>query len=584
MFGALLRVARYRPAFTVGIVLLSLAAAVLEGVGIGFILPIIEQAQSGGSSASGLGLVFERAYALVGVPFTLEYIVAGVAVVMAVRFTTSFVVRWLSAALRTNYVRDLQTRMFDHALDARISYFDQQGSDEILNAIITQSKYAGRVIYWVVRIVQLGTLCLIYLLVALYLAPALTVATAVVLGLLMYGVRTFIEGGYSVGDRVASANELVQEAVQAGTQGIRDVKLFGMTDELSADFDDAIEQFADSTIALRRNDAFIDNSYQFIAAVTVFALIYFAVTYSALSLGGLGVFLFAMFRLGPRVSELSNLGYKAEGDLPHLVRTERFIAQLQRQVEPDSGSVPVPDRVDGVGFEDVHFSYGQERVLRGVSFAVDRGEFVAFVGRSGAGKSTIVSLLTRMYEPDDGQITAADNPIDEFDTRAWRSRISVVRQNPFVFNDTLRYNVTVGNREASDAAVEEACEIARVTEFLDDLPDGYDTVLGDDGVRLSGGQRQRVAIARALLKDADVLVLDEATSDLDTRLESEVHAGIEAMDRDYVLVVIAHRLSTVTNADRIYTMSDGRITEQGNHQALLEADGEYASLHTSTEI
>ncbi|RQH00508.1 ABC transporter ATP-binding protein [Natrarchaeobius oligotrophus] len=581
---ALYRVAKFQPRFAAAVIVLSVVAALLEGVGLSFIMPIVDvaQADTPPDDADGLLGMFLLAYQTLGIPFTLGYLVAGVAGVMTVRYTTSFLVGWFRAAIETKYVRHLQEESFDRALEAEISYFDQEGSDDILNAIVTQAEYAGKVIKYALRSVEQGLLALMYLTIALILSPVLTLLTAVFLGGMTLLFRNVLATGYSLGDEVADAKEGIQSRAQAGTQGIRDVKLFGMIDELRSGFSESAAKFETNRIKVERNDAAITNYYQLMTAVAVFVLIYLALTFSGMNLGQLGVFLFAMFQLGPKISNLNKYVYRVESELPHLVRTQEFIDELEGNRERTGTSRSVPNRIDRIEFDDVSFSYdsSDETVLHEVSFEFHRDDFVAFVGPSGAGKSTIASLLARMYEPDSGEIRADGRPIDTFDVQEWRSRVTVVRQDPHVFNDTLRRNVTVGNRDATQSAVERACEIAQVTEFLDELPDGYDTVLGDQGVKLSGGQRQRVAIARALLKDADLLILDEATSDLDTSLEQRVHEGIESMDRDYAMLVIAHRLSTVTNADRIYTMEHGRIVEAGPHEELVSNSSTYSSLYT----
>jgi subfamily B ATP-binding cassette protein MsbA len=579
---ALLDVARFNPRFTVFIIALGLVAAVLEGIGLSFILPIIEIAQVDDpvTGADGLMAIFVSAYQLLGVPFTLGYVVVGVATVMTVRYTITFVVAWFREALRTYYIRDLQIRAFRRSLDAKVEYFDQEGSDDILNSIVTQTFYAGRVIQRVVKLLVTLFLSLVYLLIALVIAPVLTLVALAILGSLTILLRHVLEPGYEVGDVVADANERRQEAAQSGTQGIRDIRIFGLAEELFDDFKDAVDQYTDARITLRRNEAAINNFYNLGVAVSVFVLIYLALTIGNLSIGALGVFLFAMFQLGPKISSLNQQFYRVENDLPHLVRTQEFIRDLERREEINEPISEVPDEVDHIEFDDVEFSYdGEEQVLRGIDFELDKGEFIAFVGKSGAGKSTIVSLLARLYEIDEGTVRANGVPIDEMDIDEWRDRLSVVRQDPFIFNDTLRYNLSIGNRNLSESELDRVCEIARVNEFFDDLPDGYDTMLGDDGVRLSGGQKQRVAIARALLQDADLLILDEATSDLDSNLEQDVQAAIESMDRDYAMITIAHRLSTVKNADRIYTMDDGKVIEVGSHSELLANNGQYEQLY-----
>ncbi|MGM0718679.1 MAG: ABC transporter ATP-binding protein, partial [Halobacteriota archaeon] len=553
-------IATYKPRFTAAIIVFGVLTALMEGIGVTLIVPLIEVAQSSGSPPDGgVAGAFARIYQYLGLPFTLGSIVVGVGLALTIRYLFTFLSEWARAHLRTQYVSDLQTRGFENALDARIAYFDREGSDDILNAIVTQAQKAGHGIEAFVRVFQRGMLILMYLAIALYLAPVLTLLSAGFVGVLTFGLRNNIESAYTIGDRIAVANERIQQAVQAGTQGIREVKTLGYDSKLRGDFSDAMDQFVGSSIRVKRNEALIGNAYNLSIALLIFGLIYAAFVFTSMSFGVLGAFLFVMFKLGPAVSGTNKRFYQLEGMLPHLVRTEEFIDNLQQNPEIEGGDEPVPADPSPVEFQDVSFSYeGTEEVLSDVTFRIDEGEFVAFVGESGAGKSTIASLLVRLYEPDSGRILAAGRPVSEYDIEEWRSRVAYVRQNPFIFNTTLEENLRIANPHASRRELERVCEIAQVMEFVGDLPNGYETELGDDGVRLSGGQRQRVALARALLEDAEILVLDEATSDLDTNIEARVQAGIESMDRDFMILAIAHRLSTISDADRIYTVKNGR--------------------------
>jgi subfamily B ATP-binding cassette protein MsbA len=376
---------------------------------------------------------------------------------------------------------------------------------------------------------------------------------------------------------VATANERIQQTAQAGIQGHRDVKLFGRRDRTFSSFRDAVDDYADATVRLRRTEATLKGCYRLGAATVVFGLVYLALTAPSLSLGSAAVFLFAMFRLAPRFSTLNSLAYGISGDLPHLARARETLDELADASRPSGDVTPAPPvaelSVDGVGF-----AYEDDPVLDGVTIHLSRGDTVALVGPSGGGKSTIVALLARLQDPDSGVVRADGTPLPQFDLAAWRQQVAVVRQDPYLFDETLRANVAVGDPTATDAAVRRACRRACVDEFVDDLPAGLDTPLGEDGVSLSGGQRQRVAIARALLEDASVLVLDEATSDLDPTIEAAVHEGLAEGDDDRITVLVSHRLASVADVDRIYTVADGAIAEVGDHDSLLDDDGTYAAM------
>jgi subfamily B ATP-binding cassette protein MsbA len=579
--AALRRVVMYRPRFAFALVVFSGFVAFLEGVGLSFIYPIIEVARAGEPIDSGGPILemFLATYEFFNVPLSLGYLILGVAAVMTVRFSSSFLTDWLASILGYQYEKYLRTKAFDRALGAKVGYYDQEGSDDILNAIITETRYSRKTIDKSVHLTGALFLVLMYIAVMLYISPGMTVLAIGILGGITIIVQFVVEPAVDIGETVAQANENVQSRVQAGTQGIRDVKLFNLRSKVYSEFTQSIDTYTRSSVKLDRNDAGIKNFFELSAAITIFALIYVGFTFTGLSIGELGIFLVAMFQLAPRVSRLNSIYYKLEGYTSHLVRTQQFLDELEEKQE--NGGDGEVERVSTVEFSEVELSYtDDEQVLCGVSFAVERNEFVAFIGQSGAGKSTIVSLLTRMYDPDSGEIRADGVPIQEYDIREWRDRIAVVRQDPYIFNTTLEENVTVSNRDSTRREVERVCEIAKVNEFIDELPNGYESGLGDEGVRLSGGQQQRVALARALLKDADFLVLDEATSDLDSNLEREVQDAIETMDTEYGIIAISHRLSTVQNADRIYTLDDGEIIEEGMHSELLADEGEYAELYT----
>jgi ATP-binding cassette, subfamily B, bacterial MsbA len=229
---------------------------------------------------------------------------------------------------------------------------------------------------------------------------------------------------------------------------------------------------------------------------------------------------------------------------------------------------------------DFYYRDGEQQALSDINLVIDEGQKIAIVGFSGAGKSTLVDLLPRFIDPHKGVVRIGGVDIAQVGIKELRNRIAVVGQHTFLFNDTIRNNIAYGSEGASVEAIEEAAKAAFAHDFILQLPRGYETVIGEAGLSLSGGERQRIAIARAILKRAPILILDEATASLDNRAEREVQSALEALERGKTSVVIAHRLSTVRNADLIVVLKDGRIVETGTHDELLKmADGEYTKLY-----
>ena len=255
------------------------------------------------------------------------------------------------------------------------------------------------------------------------------------------------------------------------------------------------------------------------------------------------------------------------------------ILSVEREIEDAPGAPPLRVNAGAIEFDGVHFSYDARRpILRGVSFRVPPGETVAIVGASGAGKSTISRILFRFYDIQSGGVRIDGQDVRAVRQGSLRAAIGIVPQDTVLFNDTILYNLAYGRPEASRAEIEEAARLAHIHDFIEGLPDGYDSVVGERGLKLSGGEKQRIAIARTILKRPRILMFDEATSALDSRTEKEIQANIRELSRDRTTLMIAHRLSTIIDADQILVLEGGRIVERGRHGALLIRDGRYAEM------
>lgn len=299
----------------------------------------------------------------------------------------------------------------------------------------------------------------------------------------------------------------------------------------------------------------------------------------SLTLGGIVAFVFYVGRLYGPISTLLNLHVEMSTAMGIFGRIFEFL-DMKADIADLPGAVELPAVKGRIAYENVSFSYGTgDHAVRNLTFRAEPGELVALVGPSGAGKSTLIGMLARLYDPTEGSVKVDGTDIRRVTLASLRRQVAFVTQESFLFHATVRENLVFAREDADDAALEDACRKAFIHERIMALPNGYDTLVGERGHRLSGGERQRLAIARAILKDPRILVLDEATSHLDSESESYVQEALEGLMKERTTLVIAHRLSTVLAADRILVLENGHLAEEGTHRQLLERDGLYARLY-----
>ena len=485
--------------------------------------------------------------------------------------------------ISTKIVLKIRQRLFNHFVDAPVSFYDKNSTGRLLSRITYDTDQVASsssdALITIVR--ESAFICGLFYTMFInswQLSLSLIFITPIVIGLITFVSIKFRKMAKTMQNSMGNVTMSVEQMLK----GHREIILFGAQDEESANFEKVSNKFRRDTMRLVSISALSTPIVQLIISFAIaFVLLMASNPDLNITPGQFTVVFSSLVALMQPIKSLTSVNAEFQKGM---AACQTLFSIFDQPIEKDNGNLTI-ERVKGnIEFKHVSFTYEtrQEPALRDINFTVEHGKTIALVGRSGSGKTTIASLLTRFYDINEGEILIDNYNIQDLTLYSLRDQIGLVSQNVHLFNDTIANNIAYGQiGEYSLNQIEEAAKKAYAYDFIKELENGFDTVVGENGILLSGGQRQRIAIARALLRDNPILILDEATSALDSESEKAIQKALNELQKGRTSIVIAHRLSTIENADKILVIDGGEIVEQGNHRELLSQNGIYSKLYKS---
>jgi subfamily B ATP-binding cassette protein MsbA len=512
----------------------------------------------------------------------LNFAIAAVALIAVVGALSSYFEKYLTTSISQWVGHDLRRTLYQHIQRLSLSEHDQSRSGDLITRVTSDieavqdfinSALLGMLVNVMTLVGMIGVMFYLdwrFTLIALSISPVLFVVV-------YHFTRRIKKASRNVRQKEGELLSIVQEVLTS----IRVVQAFTREDYEQKRFDSESLANVEAGLQARSIKATLTPVVEVIVAIGTCLVLGYGARLALAGRLSAGVLIVFLLYLGKMYKPMRDLSKMTDTVSKAVVGFERIkeVLDMDSAIRDMRGAKRAPKFKGRISFDHVTFSYGEKEVLKDVSFEIKPGQVAAIVGPSGTGKTTLVSLIPRFYDPIRGKVCIDGTDVRQYKLKSLRDQISFVLQETLLFRATIWENIAYGRPDASPAAIRRAAELADATEFIDSMPDGYDTMVGERGVTLSGGQRQRIAIARAIIRDTPILVLDEPTTGLDSAAEQSVTAALERLMKDRTSVVIAHHLNSIRHADVIFVVKDAELVEQGTHEALLKQEGVYAELH-----
>jgi len=556
-------------------VLVMLIVSASEAFGMGMIIPILHSLMKDSRTDFFLKGYIKQLFALFHFEYNFLNLMTVFVVIMAIRYGLTALQQYLARLLNATVTYQLREKAFLNMMDLPLSYYYKQKIGDVIVTLQTSSQYSGMVLELSILtfsglIVSTG-----YIIINSLISFPLTLVVCLLILISYFFALPRFKASFEKGYKAKEVMDKFSSFLVDTLGGIKILKSFS-----NEGFH--IEKFQQINSALKRVilhlqiNKILSTFYELLIIFIAIGLVVFAVQVLNMSLVLMIAFLLVLLRLIPQVKLINSNYLMILQYLPHFAKVEDIIERESKTYLPD-GFREIKAFHSGIEFSRVYFKYpgSEEFVLKDVNLMVERNKITALVGASGGGKTTIVDLILRLHDPDKGGVKVDGIDLREFKRSDWHHILGIVHQDPYLFNDTIYNNILYGKPDAVREEVFNAAKLANAHDFILKLHDKYDTIAGERGIKLSGGEKQRIALARALIKNPEILILDEATSALDSESERIIKEAIAMVGRSKTIIIIAHRISTIIEADKIIVVEDGAVAEEGTHEELLQKEGVY---------